>query len=89
MASLFVVVAFGLEASGGGKDKKFEVPKNAVTGTVKSVDEKKASFKISTAKGTERTFLVDEKNGMLETQRRRSRKSPLGGVGHTLSYGTT
>jgi hypothetical protein len=50
-----------LEASGGGKDKKFEVPKNAVTGTVKSVDEKKASFTISTTKCTERTFLVDEK----------------------------
>jgi hypothetical protein len=61
LASLFLVVALGLEASGGGKDKKFEVPKNAVTGTVKSVDEKKASFTINTTKGAERTFLVDDK----------------------------
>jgi hypothetical protein len=66
LASFVLVLAIALQSSGQGKDKDkdkdkpFEVPKNAVSGTVKSVNEKKASFTI-TAKGAERTFLVDEK----------------------------
>lgn len=44
----------------GVKDKKFEVPKDAVAGTVKSVDLKKATFTISAGK-KEQTFLVDAK----------------------------
>src|SRR5436309_1932949 len=50
VASLLLVVAVGLDASGQGKDKKFEVPKNAIAGTVKSVDLKASSFMISVKK---------------------------------------
>jgi hypothetical protein len=60
-ASLLVVVALVLQASGQGKDKEFKVPKNAITGSVKSVDEKKASFTITIDKDKDRTFLVDDK----------------------------
>ena len=34
----FVVCVLGVQAGGGGKDKKYEVPKDAIAGTVKSVD---------------------------------------------------
>jgi hypothetical protein len=60
LATLFLVGLALAGTAGGGDKKKFEVPKNAVTGTVKSVDEKKSSFSITT-KGKERTFLVDDK----------------------------
>jgi hypothetical protein len=53
--------AFGLEAGGGGKDakdKKFEIPKDAVAGKVKSVDLKAPSFTITLKNGKERTFAV-------------------------------
>jgi len=48
-------------AEGGDKDKKFEIPKNVVTGTIKSVDEKGAKFTIILKDGKDRTFLVDDK----------------------------
>ncbi len=44
-----------------GKDKKFEVPKDAIAGVVKSVDVAKASFTITAKDKKERTFLVDKK----------------------------
>ena len=47
-------------ATGGVKDKKFEVPKDAFAGTIKAVDEKKSSFTITLEKGKDRTFLVDK-----------------------------
>ena len=50
----------GSGSRGGAKDKKFEVPKDAIAGTVKSVDEKKPSFTITLEKGKDRTFLVDK-----------------------------
>ena len=40
--------------------KKFEIPKDAIAGTVKSVDEKAAKFTI-TVKGKDKTFTVDAK----------------------------
>jgi hypothetical protein len=43
------------------KDKKFEVPKDAIVGTVKSVDLKANTFTITTAQKKDRTFTVDEK----------------------------
>jgi hypothetical protein len=61
IASLLLVVAVGLEACGQGKDKKFEVPKDAIAGTVKSVDLKASSFTVSIEKGKDRTFVVDDK----------------------------
>jgi hypothetical protein len=63
LASLLLVVALALQASGQGKDKdkKFEVLKDAVAGTVKSVDLKASSFTIIPVKGKDRTFLVDDK----------------------------
>jgi hypothetical protein len=61
LASLLLVVALGLQAAGQGKDKKFEVPKDAIAGTVKAVDLKASSFTITPDKGKDRTFLVDDK----------------------------
>jgi hypothetical protein len=63
---MFVVAVSLVGTAGGGgkdkdKDKKFEIPKDAIAGTVKSVDEKKASFTIGVDKGKDRTFLVDAK----------------------------
>jgi hypothetical protein len=56
-----MVFVLGSQAGGGNKDKKFEVPKNAITGTVKSVNEKAAKFTVTLKDGKDRTFLVDEK----------------------------
>jgi hypothetical protein len=56
--------AFGLQAGGGGKDgkdKKFEIPKDAIAGTVKSVDLKASKFTITLSDGKNRTFSVDDK----------------------------
>jgi hypothetical protein len=56
--------AFGLQAGGGakdGKDKKFEIPKNAIAGTVKTVDLKASKFTITLTDGKQRTFGVDDK----------------------------
>jgi hypothetical protein len=63
LTSLLVVVALGLDASGQGKDKakKFEVPKDAIAGTVKSVNLKAPSFTLTLDKGKDRTFLVNDK----------------------------
>ena len=58
MTSVLVVVALGLEASGQGKDK-FALPKDAIAGTVKSVDLKASTFTLTVDKGKDRTFLVD------------------------------
>lgn len=43
----------------GKKDKKFEVPKTAIAGTVKSVDTKKPSFTLTVDK-KDRVFQVDK-----------------------------
>ncbi len=62
LATLFLVgLALAGTAGGGDKGKKFAVPKNAIAGTVKSVNHKKATFTMTTAKGKDRIFLVDEK----------------------------
>jgi len=59
--------AFGIEAGGGGKDKdtpkdkKFEVPKDAIVGKVKVVDEKGNKFIITLKDGKDRSFAVDQK----------------------------
>ena len=56
--------AFGLQAGGGAKDakdKKFEIPKTAIAGKVKSVDEKASKFTITLSDGKSRTFGVDDK----------------------------
>ena len=64
LASLLLVLASVASAVGAGgkdKDKKFEIPKDAIAGKVKSVDEKKPSFTITVEKGKDRTFLVGDK----------------------------
>jgi hypothetical protein len=43
------------------KDKKLEIPKDAVDGTVKSVDLKANTFTITTTDKKDRTFKVDDK----------------------------
>jgi hypothetical protein len=59
--------AVGIQAGGGQKDKdapkdkKFEVPKDAITGKVKAVDETGSKFTITLKNGKDRTFGVDEK----------------------------
>src|SRR5215831_17449203 len=55
-----VLAALSLQAVGAGDKKKFEIPKDAIAGTVKSVDEKAAKFTI-TEKGKDKTFTVDAK----------------------------
>ena len=55
-----VLVALSLQSVGAGDKKKFEIPKDAIAGTVKSVDEKAAKFTI-TVKGKDKTFTVDAK----------------------------
>jgi len=49
------------DAAKNGKDKKFEVPKDAITGTVRSVNMGKATFTITLSDKKERTFEVDKK----------------------------
>jgi len=59
-ALALLLCAFAFQATAGGdKDKKFEVPKDAIVGVVKSVDLKKASFTLKVAK-KDRVFLVDK-----------------------------
>jgi hypothetical protein len=55
-----VLAALSFHAVGAGDKKKFEIPKDAIAGTVKSVDEKAAKFTI-TVKGKDKTFTVDAK----------------------------
>src|SRR5215510_1485993 len=55
-----VLAALSLQSVGAGDKKKFEIPKDAIAGTVKSVDEKAAKFTI-TVKGKDKTFTVDVK----------------------------
>lgn len=61
----FVIVSLALAAASsaavGQKDKKFEVPKNAIAGKVKSVDMKASTFTITLENKKDRTFKVDEK----------------------------
>jgi hypothetical protein len=58
----FVLCLFGIQIGIGAKDKdKFEIPKNAITGTVKSVDEKASTFTITLKDAKDRTFKVDDK----------------------------
>jgi hypothetical protein len=61
LAILPCALACNATAGGGkdAKDKKFEVPKDALAGVVKSVDMKKPSFTITINK-KDRTFLVDK-----------------------------
>jgi hypothetical protein len=66
--AMLVVLAggLGLEAGGGkdkvkDKDKKFEVPKDALAGKVKSVDLKEPSFTLTMKTGKARTFTVNDK----------------------------
>jgi hypothetical protein len=54
----------GLQAGGGGKDakdtkdKKFEIPKDAIVGIIKMVDMKAPSFTIAVKDAKDRTFGV-------------------------------
>jgi hypothetical protein len=66
--SSFVIVGLILcglsyDTLGQGKDppKKFEIPKDAIAGTVKSVDLKASTFTITLADKKDRTFHVDDK----------------------------
>ena len=57
-----VVCIIGIDAAAGGgkdkKEKKFEIPKDAIAGTVKSVDTKAPCFTITLKGGKDRTFAV-------------------------------
>ena len=64
----FVVVALALCAVGlppagaqKDKDKKFEIPKDALAGKVKAVDLKANNFTLTLTTGKDRTFGVDDK----------------------------
>src|SRR5262245_55341275 len=56
-----VLFALGQPAGGQDKDKKFEVPTDAVYGKVKAVDLKASSFTVTLRNGKERTFGVTDK----------------------------
>src|SRR4051812_23349643 len=62
MLSLAVVgialSVFGSQVGGQDKKKKFEIPKDAIAGTVKAVDAKAPSFTITLKGGKDRTFAV-------------------------------
>ena len=60
VAVVLTVLAALSQSVGAGDKKKFEIPKDAIAGTVKSVDEKAAKFTI-TVKGKDKTFTVDAK----------------------------
>lgn len=60
LSSVVLVVVFGIDAAGQQKDKKFEIPKDAIEGKVKSVDMKAPSFTLSMDKGKDRTFMVNK-----------------------------
>ena len=55
-----VLVALSLQSVGAGEKRKFEIPKDAIAGTVKSVDENAAKFTI-TVKGKDKTLTLDAK----------------------------
>src|SRR6516225_11944565 len=57
---LTVLAALG-QSVGAGDKKKFEIPNDAIAGTVKSVDEKAAKFTITLKDGKDKTFTVDAK----------------------------
>ena len=59
-AIVVTVLAALSQSVGAGDKKKFEIPKDVIAGTVKSVDEKAAKFTI-TVKGKDKTFTVDAK----------------------------
>jgi len=56
-----IVCGLSQDAIGQKDKKKFEVPKDAITGTVKNVDLKANSFTITLADKKDRTFKVDDK----------------------------
>src|SRR4051794_17126285 len=64
---VMIGLAFGLDAVSAQKDKetpktkKFEVPKDAIAGKVKSVDLKEAGFTLTLPNGKDRMFAVDAK----------------------------
>src|SRR5580693_1040054 len=60
LSSLCLVLILSLDAGGQQKDKKFEIPKDAIAGKVKSVDMKAPSFTLTPEKGKDRVFLVDK-----------------------------
>ena len=55
---LFALLAAQAPA-GGGKDKKFEVPKDAIAGVIKTVDVKKGSFTLTVGK-KDHVYTVDK-----------------------------
>jgi hypothetical protein len=58
--TVLILAALGQSVRAGDK-KKFEIPKDAIAGTVKSVDEKGAKFTITLKSDKDRTFKVDAK----------------------------
>ena len=58
--TVLILAALGQSVRAGDK-KKFEIPKDAIAGTVKSVDEKAAKFTITLKDGKDKTFTVDTK----------------------------
>ena len=60
-SSMLVLLAVGVGLQAGGKDKKFEIPKDAMAGKVKSVDLKEPSFTLVMKNGKDRKFMVNDK----------------------------
>ena len=60
-AGVGITDAQGEKKDATGKDKKFEVPKDAVIGKIKSVNLKTPAFTITLASGLVKTFGVDDK----------------------------
>ena len=58
--TVLILAALGQSVRAGDK-KKFEIPKDAIAGTVKSVDEKGAKFTITLKSDKDKTFTVDAK----------------------------
>jgi hypothetical protein len=56
-----VLAALSIQAVGAGDKKKFEIPKDAIAGKVKTVDEKAAKFTITLKDGKDKTFTVNAK----------------------------
>ncbi len=57
----FALCGLVLQAQGQQKDKKFEIPADAIVGTVKAVDMKAPNFTVTLKDGKDKTFVVTTK----------------------------
>jgi hypothetical protein len=86
VAIVAILAALSLQVVGAGDKKKFEIPKDAIAGTIKSVDENAAKFTI-TVKGKEKTFTVDAKMEFWRPKGRNRGTGPKGLADECLAKG--